>query len=73
MLPILRADMKQVREQTVLLHDSQELDDDLAGGTDEHLALSTTLSIADGIEGVVQHGDKNHFISRLKARIEGMG
>lgn len=38
---------------TVTLHDAQELDDDLGGGSDKDLALSTALGIDDVVEGVV--------------------
>lgn len=38
---------------TVTLHDAQELDDDLRGRADEHLALAATLGIDDVVEAVV--------------------
>ncbi len=47
-------------EQTLLHHDREELDDDLGGRADEHLALATSLGIDDGVEGVVEHRDADH-------------
>jgi hypothetical protein len=38
---------------TMALHDAQELDDDLGGRADEHLALAATLGIDDVVEAVV--------------------
>lgn len=46
---------------TVLLHDSQELDDDLGGGADQDLALAGLLGVVDGIEAVVENGSLDHF------------
>lgn len=46
---------------TVLLHDSQELDDDLGAGADEDLALATLLGIVNALKSIVQHADTNHF------------
>jgi hypothetical protein len=45
----------------VLLHQRQELDDDLGGRTDQDLALATLLSVVDVVEAVVQDGDADHF------------
>jgi hypothetical protein len=45
----------------VLLHDSQELDDDLGGRADHDLALAGLLGVVDGIEAVVEHGSLDHF------------
>ena len=46
----------------MLLHDLEELDDHLGGGTDEDLALATLLGVVDALEGVVQHADADHDI-----------
>ena len=43
------------------LHDSQELDDDLGGRTDEDLALAGLLGVVDSIQAVVEHGSFDHF------------
>jgi hypothetical protein len=45
----------------VLLHQRQELDDDLGRRTDQDLALATLLSVVDVVEAVVQDGDADHF------------
>jgi hypothetical protein len=39
---------------TVLLHDREELDDDLGAGADEDLALSRLLGVVDGVERIVE-------------------
>jgi hypothetical protein len=46
---------------TVLLHDSQELDDDLAGRADQDLALASLLGVVDGVERIVEDGSLDHF------------
>lgn len=46
---------------TVLLHDRQDLDNDLAGGPDEHLPLSSSLGIDDVVQAVVENGDSGHL------------
>ena len=45
----------------MLLHDSEELDDDLGGRTDQDLALASLLSVVDGVEGIVEDGSLDHF------------
>ena len=37
----------------MLLHDREELDDDLGRGSDKHLALALALGVDDGVKGVV--------------------
>ena len=37
------------------LHDAQELDNDLRGRADEHLALSTALGVDDVVQAVILH------------------
>lgn len=44
-----------VRQHTVLLHDTEELDDDLGGRSDEDLSLSGLLGVVDGIERIVEN------------------
>ena len=46
---------------TMLLHDSEELDDDLGAWADQNLALAGLLGVVDGIEAVVEHGSLDHF------------
>eukprot|EP00515_Schizochytrium_aggregatum_P018991 CAMPEP_0202104638 /NCGR_PEP_ID=MMETSP0965-20130614/5579_1 /ASSEMBLY_ACC=CAM_ASM_000507 /TAXON_ID=4773 /ORGANISM="Schizochytrium aggregatum, Strain ATCC28209" /LENGTH=310 /DNA_ID=CAMNT_0048673505 /DNA_START=60 /DNA_END=993 /DNA_ORIENTATION=+ len=45
----------------VLLHALEELDDHLRGRADKHLALAPLLSVANGLEGIGQHGHANHL------------
>lgn len=45
----------------MLLHDAQELDDDLRAGADENLALAALLSVVDGVERIVKDGSLDHF------------
>jgi hypothetical protein len=40
--------------RTVLLHDTEELDDDLGAGSDEDLSLSRLLGVVDGVERIVE-------------------
>lgn len=47
--------------RTVLLHDAQELDDDLGAGSDEDLTLASLLGIVDALESVVEDGSLDHF------------
>jgi len=49
------------KNHTVLLHDAQELDDDLGAGTNEDLALAALLGVVDGIERIVKDGSLDHF------------
>jgi hypothetical protein len=42
----------------VLLHDAEELDDDLRGGSDQNLSLSRLLGVVDGIERIVLNPDR---------------
>lgn len=62
--PELFADFTRTQEKikrTVLLHDSQELDNDLGGRSDQDLTLASLLGVVDGIESVVENGSANHF------------
>jgi hypothetical protein len=38
----------------VLLHDAEELDDDLGGRSDQDLSLSGLLGVVDSIERIVE-------------------
>ena len=53
--------MHSIKVRTVLHHDGEELDDDLAAGADQHLALAAALSVDDGVEGVVQDRHADHL------------
>ncbi len=45
----------------MLLHDRQELDNDLGRGTDHDLSLSTLLSVVDVVQTIVQDGNSDHI------------
>lgn len=45
----------------MLLHDAEELDNDLGGRPDEDLALAGFLSVVDGVQRIVQDGSLDHF------------
>ena len=49
---------------TMLLHNTEELDNDLGGGSDQDLSLSGLLGVVDGIERIVEDGGLNHFGGR---------
>jgi hypothetical protein len=55
--------MKSKRERvlTVLLHDGQDLDDDLGGRSDQDLTLSSSFGVDDVVQAVVKDGDSDHF------------
>jgi len=56
----------------VLLHDAEELDDDLGGWSDQDLSLSGLLGVVDGIERIVEDGGLNHFVGlRFSNRVIG--
>lgn len=55
-------------KRTVLLHDSEELDDDLGAGPDENLALASLLSVVHGVEGIVEDGSLDHFGGWVESR-----
>ena len=50
---------------TVLLHDTEELDDDLGGRADKDLALAAALGIGDALESIVQHANTNHLTTKV--------
>jgi hypothetical protein len=45
----------------VLLHDLEELDDDLGAGADQDLSLALLLGVVDAVEGIVKNRGANHF------------
>lgn len=45
----------------MLLHDGQELDDDLGRRPDEDLALAGLLGVVHGVERIVEDGGLDHF------------
>lgn len=45
----------------MLLHDLEELDDDLGGRTDQDLALAGLLGVVDAVEGIVENGSADHL------------
>lgn len=61
--------------RTVLLHDRQELDDDLGGRADHNLTLASLLGVVHGVKRIVEDGGLDHFggvgIEILKS-IEGI-
>ena len=46
---------------TVLLHALQELDDNLGGRADQHLALATLLSVGHRLQGIGQNAHAHHL------------
>ena len=48
-------------KRTVLLHDLQELDDDLGARADHDLALAGLLGVVDGVERIVEDGCLDHI------------
>jgi len=46
---------------TVLLHDLQELDNDLGGRADHDLALAGLLGVVEAVERIVEDGGADHF------------
>ena len=51
---------KGVDPPTMLLHNTEELDNDLGAGSDEDLSLSGLLGVVDGVERIVEDGGLNH-------------
>lgn len=45
----------------MLLHDLEELDNDLGGRSDQDLTLASLLGIVDALESVVENGGSDHF------------
>lgn len=44
----------------MLLHNMEELDDDLGRGSDEDLSLPGLLGVVDGVEAIVEDGSLDH-------------
>lgn len=53
----------------MLLHDLEELDDNLGDGADQDLTLTTLLSIIDALESIVQHADTHHLKISVLVRL----
>jgi hypothetical protein len=49
------------KQLTVLLHDLQELDDNLGGWSDQDLTLSTLLSVGNSLEDIGEHRHLGHL------------
>jgi hypothetical protein len=45
----------------VLLHDLEELNDDLGARSDEDLSLSGLLGVVDVLQSIVENGSSDHF------------
>lgn len=45
----------------MLLHDVQELDNDLRRRADEHLTATRLLGVVHGVERIVEDGGADHF------------
>jgi hypothetical protein len=57
---------------TVLLHNRQELNDNLGRRTDENLSLTTAFSVVDVVQTIVQDGDSDHFKSSINNELGWM-
>ena len=57
-LPSENVDFNSPR--TVLLHDREELDDDLRAWSNQDLALASLLGVVDSIERIVQDTGADH-------------
>ena len=55
----------------MLLHDRQELDDDLGGRTDQNLALASLLGVVDGVKRIVEDGSLDHFDGWRRFSVRG--
>ena len=53
--------MIETKKRTVLLHDLEELDNDLGGRTDQDLTLAGLLGVVDAVEGIVENGSADHL------------
>jgi hypothetical protein len=65
---------ENLKVHTVLLHDAQELDDDLGGRTDQDLTLASLLGVVDGVKRIVEDGSLDHCdggMSRFSNRVTG--
>lgn len=48
------------KQLTMLLHDLEELDDDLGGRSDQDLSLTSLLGVGDGLESVSENRRSGH-------------
>lgn len=48
-------------KHTMLLHDDEELNDDLRRRSDHDLALAALFSIVHALEGIIEHTYSHHF------------
>lgn len=53
-------DLLELANVAVLLHNREELDDDLGRGSDKHLALTLALGVDNAVKSVVKNGNANH-------------
>lgn len=51
----------RVLRHTVLLHNLQELDNDLGRRSDQDLALASLLGVVDALESIVENGGADHL------------
>jgi hypothetical protein len=49
----------------MLLHDTQELDNDLGGRTNEDLSLATAFGVVDVVQAIVQDGDSHNVYKEM--------
>jgi hypothetical protein len=63
-MSVLRStfDRKRISKQklTVLLHNREELDNDLGGRTDKNLTLATLFGVVDVVQSIVEDRDADH-------------
>ncbi|EEQ39429.1 40S ribosomal protein S22 [Clavispora lusitaniae ATCC 42720] len=59
-------DVFELTDVAVLLHNLQELDDDLGGWSDQDLTLTGLFSVVDGVQSVSEDGSSGHFCLKLK-------
>lgn len=45
----------------MLLHNLEELDDNLGGRSDENLSLTGLFGVVDGVKSVSENGSTSHF------------
>lgn len=53
--------VRRQKKLTVLLHNAEELDNDLGARSDQDLALTGLLGVVDGVERIVEDGSPDHF------------
>ena len=55
-------------KHTVLLHDDEELNDNLRRRSDHDLALATLFSIVHALKGIIEHTYSHHFCHKYEKR-----